>query len=458
MAEPMRTFLGLTHNPFTRPGDAFYERAERSTCLEQLRRLSQWSRRVLLVSGPAGVGKSVLFRRLPGVVVEDARVVSIEGSLFATARELIAAIARGLGHQVDPETSPQGIVTRIATAIGAASDQPAHVVLVDDAHRLEHRAVDVLMNLAAHSPVRIVLFCEPGLREIVEAAAARHDVPWHEMRLAGFTDEHVVDYLEWRFKQARYRGRLPFTPEKVRAIAREASGLPGRVDTLASEALVDLEMRPKEAPAAHFPGLHRALALLLAAVAVLAWVLLGSGQRVPPSDDVTAAFSNDAPRAAPVAVEAAVGLPDASQQRSPGPAADEPPIAQAPGLIPPGEEPQAGAAPQGTAATGQPDARAPDPRPRDAKWLLAQPASGWTVQLLTVSSANGARAFIDRQADPGRYASYSMARGARTQHAGLWGMFATEGEARAAARALPPKLADLKPWVRPLDQIQANLR
>ena len=64
MTEGARAFLGLTHNPFIPPNQGFFERGDRKTHLEQLRHLSQWSRRILLVTGPDEVGKTALYREL----------------------------------------------------------------------------------------------------------------------------------------------------------------------------------------------------------------------------------------------------------------------------------------------------------------------------------------------------------------------------------------------------------
>ena len=63
MAEGEHGFLGLTHNPFTEDGDAFFQGGDRQSRLDQLRHLTQWSRSVMLVTGPQGVGKTMLARR-----------------------------------------------------------------------------------------------------------------------------------------------------------------------------------------------------------------------------------------------------------------------------------------------------------------------------------------------------------------------------------------------------------
>ena len=84
MAEKERAFLGMTHNPFIKPDEGFFDRGDRKTYLEQLRHLSHWSRRVLLVTGPDGVGKSTLYRQLSASLEPKVKAARVNGSLINT--------------------------------------------------------------------------------------------------------------------------------------------------------------------------------------------------------------------------------------------------------------------------------------------------------------------------------------------------------------------------------------
>ena len=64
MADGELGFLGLTHNPFVAESSDFFEGGDRKTHLEQVRHLGQWTRHVILVTGPLGVGKTTLYRQL----------------------------------------------------------------------------------------------------------------------------------------------------------------------------------------------------------------------------------------------------------------------------------------------------------------------------------------------------------------------------------------------------------
>ncbi len=99
MADPDRGFLGLTHNPFIQVDDSFFERGGRLTQLEQLRQPSRWSRRVLLVTGSPGVGKSVLYRQSSSSLEPGTRAARINGSLINTRREVLMSVAQGFGIQ-----------------------------------------------------------------------------------------------------------------------------------------------------------------------------------------------------------------------------------------------------------------------------------------------------------------------------------------------------------------------
>ena len=289
-----RTFLELTHNPFAPPREGFYGGADRKTHLEHLRHLSQWSRRVLVVTGSFGIGKSTLFRELSGSLPNNAKGARISGSMVTAERDVLLAVAQGLGIACDQEAHIEDLIALVNRSVNELSGVHTNVadegdeaqsegqevtkerlcvVLFDDAHMLTHTAVALLMRLVAESSLRVVLFAEPSLVNNLSSAAKKYEVEWFEIRLSGFPVQDVRDYLEWRFAQAQYRGRLPFTDAQVEKIAERSSGNPNVIDFMANELLADLETGQVRELGGRFPRRHAILAVVLAVLLFLVYQL-----------------------------------------------------------------------------------------------------------------------------------------------------------------------------------------
>ncbi|MCZ6618733.1 MAG: AAA family ATPase, partial [Gammaproteobacteria bacterium] len=150
MAEQERRFLGLTHNPFDQQSDDFFELGERKTHLEQLQYLSQWSRRALLVTGPTGVGKTTLFRKLSASLEPKVQLARVNGMLVNTGREVLMTIARS--YQLDaPNNADSQQLGDLITGYAERQESVERicVALVDDAEVLDPRAFDDLLELLA---------------------------------------------------------------------------------------------------------------------------------------------------------------------------------------------------------------------------------------------------------------------------------------------------------------------
>jgi septal ring-binding cell division protein DamX/type II secretory pathway predicted ATPase ExeA len=588
MAEAERGFLGLTHNPFVQSDEGFFEQADRKTHLEALRHLSQWSRRVLLVTGPQGIGKSVLYRQLSNNLEPRCKAARIYASLINASREVLASVAQGFGIAAPSGANAQLLTSLIERHVEAQSAaERICVVMVDDADRLEPKAVVDLMTLAAACNLQLVLFGEAKLVPAIERSAGRVGLGWHEIRLEGFTAQQTREYLEWRFQQARYRGRLPFTETQVKEIQRLSDGIPGKINQMANVLLVNLETGDIGRSASVFPALHRALLGLLLVVAGLLYLLWRQSEDAPDVDElIVAAESETRSSAAELPVEAMQELPLEEPPARPRPAdprqmsgssiasqpADGIPFGQQPVFPEPAAQTDTdtltagGADPaQATPATGEPErqietamergsdpgtlatpiaqpldpqlddtlqpaataapeapgARQPLPEvvpeseaaglaveasvavaaesldetaeslaeaaegslpiaaegslsaegslpiaaegssaegsPRDAEWLLAQPGDWFTLQLVSVSSAERAAAFMERQAAPQQFASYELERDGRRLHVVVYGLFATRSEADAASRSLPAGVGSVKPWVRSMEQVHGAI-
>ena len=574
MAEAERGFLGLTHNPFVQPDEGFFEQADRKTHLEQLRHLSQWSRRVLLVTGPAGMGKSMLYRQLSATLEPRCKAARIHGSLINASREVLVSVAQGFGIAAPSEANSQLLTSLIERHVDEQSAaERICVVMVDDADLLEPKAVVDLMSLAQACSLQLVLFGEVKLVPAIERAAGRLGLGWHEIRLTGFSEQQTREYLEWRFQQARYRGRLPFTESQVQEIQRLSDGLPGKINQLANVLLVKLETGDIGRSGSVFPAVHRALLVLLLVVVGLVYLLWLQGEDADEQDRIVL---EEAVPIRPVGAEALTGesaAPVVAQtERRAKPLADKPqfgmasdprqspgstiasqpadgiPFGQQPEIpeqtegrageleetIAPGETldpapgrgtvdtpieqpmelqplqpqsvPQAqtdptsafaevGAAPAEVAsaqsdqqtepvvATAPPvddqrsavdeDERTAAPAPvstadassedntsvgiRGAEWLLAQQGEQFTLQLVTVSSAERAQTFIDKQGNPQQFASYELERDGRRLHVVVFGLFDSRADAETASRSLPASVGNVQPWIRTLEQVHGAI-
>lgn len=517
-ADSERTFLGLTHNPFVEPQRGFFERGGRKTHLEQLRHLSEWSRRVLLVTGEEGVGKTTLYRELAATLEPRVKAARINGSLVNTGFEVLSATAQGFGLASPLDANTQSLRMDL---IEHVEEQTATgrrcLALVDDAHLLDNRALDSLIALAHESGLHLVFFGEVRMVPMIERAASAKGVGWQEIRLTGYGDADARDYLEWRFSQAKYRGRIPFTDNEVKDLVKLSEGLPGRMNQMANVLLAKLETGETTPARRRFPRLHAGLLTLLVVVVGLLYLVVGESG----SDDsgkpatTTEAFDANLPVAAadvsgmdeadaaaelsgigevsaasePAAADgeatvaedlladAAVDSPAEGAPAWTQPAVietagpqDEAPENDAPeDEAPEGDEPISESASEtqvtSTPAvvetpTEQTPPTADDlpPGAKDTGWLLEQDPDYFTLQLVTVSSSASASAFVARQQDPGEFTVYQLQRDGRILHVVLYGLFSSRSAAEAAADSLPLEVGRVQPWIRPVGQVQAAAR
>jgi septal ring-binding cell division protein DamX len=95
---------------------------------------------------------------------------------------------------------------------------------------------------------------------------------------------------------------------------------------------------------------------------------------------------------------------------------------------------------------------------QDGGWLLQQPDAAFTIQLVTFSSAERAEAYLVGQREPARFARYRYQRNGRVLHVVVFGIFDSRAEALAAADQLPAAVGDVRPWVRPINQLKETIR
>ncbi len=474
-------------NPFGAPPKGFFAGGDRKTHLEQLRHLSQWSRRVLLVTGPRGVGKTALYRTLSASLEPRAKAARISAAQVTSRRALLNAMVHGFGLAAPAEADSQ-LLQLIVAEHAQAQEQSDRfcAALIDDAELLEARALEQLIALASRSPLRLVLFGEVRLVPAVERVARPLELGWHEIRLTGFDEAGVRDYLDWRMREMGHEGPLPFSDAQVKDVARLSEGLPGRIDQMANVLLARIQAGDMGEGLRRFPAVHTAVVAALVVLVGLAYLLLQPSAE--PADAVTRTETLELPPAAEAApvkpapakvapakaappeaapaekaaaepafreepdVEQAVTVADSPRPVAERPAAEQvsaAPAEPAPVESKPAEESVASVPPAATPAP---------PGPRDATWIMRQSPEHYTLQLVSVSSAERAASYVTSQPDPGDFAVYRLQRDGRILHVVIFGSFPSREAAEQAARKLPASIGQVKPWLRTFGQVQAGVR
>lgn len=502
-SRPSLEALGLSKNPFREPADDFFGEGERGRRLEELRHLARWSRRLLVVTGERGVGKSTLYRALSSGLDPGVKAARINANLTSDTREVLAGIIQGFGMAAPANADPRLLIELIALHV--QEQIAAHrycLVLIDDAHLLELRALEQLLKLVdagAQEGLRMVFFAEAYFVQSLDKASKRTDQAqnWHEIRLTPFTDEESRRYVALRLAQAGLRDRSAFTQNEMSVIVGGSSGMPGRIDELAA-AILDRELTISD-ERRWLPRMHRALAVLVVIGAGLGWLIFngypkptesheeqplaksepiaepvsgtamlaiptpsvaGAEEQKEPSTirapAVSPAVSNEAAEPAIEKTVAALATPIPQQQRieTPPPPVQKPVVATAPA---PKQQPEIT---QQTASTKQQSESPPSASVGSAKssqWVRDQPAKRFTLQLFATTSRDKRDQFMREQARKDQFATFETKREGVAWYVVSYGSYATQAEANSAAASLPASVGRVKPWVRTFASVQSTL-
>ena len=490
MADGELGFLGLTHNPFVAESTDFFEGGDRKTHLERIRHLGQWTRHVILVTGPLGVGKTTLYRQLSMTLEPRVKAARLNGVLVNTARDVLSSIAQGLGATLDADANVQTIAQVLATYIIGQDRQGRFcLVMVDDAQLLDLQSLEELLKLTRTSPAYVCLFGEPGLVNSLAKPAARNELSWHEIRLAGLALSDIEKYLTWKLSLAQYRGRLLFSPSQLSRLAKLSGGLPAAINHVGAELIERLESGNNGSNGAQFPVAHGLIVVLLVVVFSLAYLVLnGSEKDVPDSSKISVsqlelpgtAHTAEAPT--DVMIEDEQPVPESTQSNEPVVATEVLPtvtdvtpvplpsleqtvsqqvvtsgVAKAADSAAP-TEPLASPVKATSADTTTHTASGQQPPipagARDAAWLKQQPASAYTIQLMSLSNQEGLTAYLSKQKDRSQFAWYPIVRGGKRLYVVTYGKFDSKAAADSAATTLPAEVGKVEPWVRPLKLVQ----
>jgi type II secretory pathway predicted ATPase ExeA len=237
------SYWNLRESPFNGGTDPryFYESTGHEEALARLHFLVDQRRRMGLLLGESGVGKSLVLEVFARQKRSPMRQVVVTSLLGMTPADFLWQLAVRLGRDPAPTESLFLLWRNVADQL--AENRQQHVgtvLLLDDADEADPEVLQQVVRIAQtenkpQSRLTIVLAAQSRRvgnlgRRLLELADLRIDIePWSEADTAA--------YLRWSLAQVG-RTQPVFTGEALRQIYELAEGLPRRVKQLADMALV----------------------------------------------------------------------------------------------------------------------------------------------------------------------------------------------------------------------------
>jgi septal ring-binding cell division protein DamX len=261
------------------------------------------------------------------------------------------------------------------------------------------------------------------------------------------------------------------TEQSVRKRPRRPRSLVGRADDFAAQLATSMGFDGRGTGILGFPIRHLVLIGMLVALLLVIWLagqLLGRSGETRPVREAVEVISTP-PLAAPEAIPAPTATIGSPVDEPAAPvAADrelQRPMARPRPEPAPAETADAGSRPAPAAPAPERPATTPVPAPlesperaRTADWIMMQPAEHFTLQLVSLSSAERAQAYIAEQPDPSNFATYRVLRNGQLFHVVIYGSYPTRAIAEQAAARLPRSVGAVQPWIRSFAQVQESVR
>jgi type II secretory pathway predicted ATPase ExeA len=234
---------GLERSPFPAVLDVdhCYPSTVHEEALNRIEYLVDARRRLGVVLGEAGVGKSLALRAAARRLVRKGHAAVLVNSMSLSVRELLWQIAAGLGAAPHEDADAARLWRIVADrVVENRLQQESTALLFDDAGQASADVLNQFVRLARLDPT-------PAARWTIVLAAAREQAArWNEslrelvdlrIDLRPWSEEDTIGYVQTALVDA---GRFDpiFDDEALRALYEFSDGVPRRVARLAEFALL----------------------------------------------------------------------------------------------------------------------------------------------------------------------------------------------------------------------------
>lgn len=239
-------FYGLKEKPFTKTPDPRFLYMSRSH-EEALARLQYAveERELALLTGGIGSGKTTLSRALMDSVGDEHRFCFIFNPVLSPL-EFLRILARNLGMPAPPERKDDLLKGLTEEIYRLHESGVVPVIVIDEAQLIPGREVFDEIRLLTNfqfddrNLLTIILMGQPELRDklaapVYEALRQRIGIHYHLRRL---NLEETLEYVDFRLKVAGGKPGI-FSPDAILKIYELSGGVPRRINTIATNALLE---------------------------------------------------------------------------------------------------------------------------------------------------------------------------------------------------------------------------
>lgn len=241
-------FFGLKKRPFsaTPNPDMFVSLDSTQEALDELLTCIVQARGIAVVTSPAGLGKTILCKRLAEVARSQIQTVYLSTATFATRLDLLQTILYEFGIEYEGLNDHEARLKIMDAAQAISNEGQRLLIILDEAHLLNLRLFDELRILSDYAPegdslIRLVLTGQFELEEKLaepSLSALNQRIGCH-VCLKLFTLSESMEFLSQRLSKCGAREVSDvLTEEAVEAICRASDGNPRCLCQLADQSLL----------------------------------------------------------------------------------------------------------------------------------------------------------------------------------------------------------------------------
>lgn len=241
-------YYGLTGDPFNPDKPLFFTTPH----LEKLHRLfnylSRFSRKLVVVTGESGAGKTALLEHFVQDQNEEDLVCYFAALNSDTPVQVLHEIADQLElDDIASDLPAKEVVQEIqAFSLARLDEGRSCIVVIDDAHLFDVSVLEQLYLLTlddsqARCSIRLLLCGDEGLlqrlQDVVPAEAVEKTI-FHQ-QISPLSLEETQQYLQVHFRENGGQNKTPFSAAEYQQIYDTSLGMPGRINEAAKQLMVE---------------------------------------------------------------------------------------------------------------------------------------------------------------------------------------------------------------------------